>query len=237
MSTPWFQERMCAFDLETDGPDPLDARIVTAAVLLLGGGPEREDRTWLLRTERPIPAEATAIHGISTEYANEHGVERRTAIEQITGTLTALMAVGTPVVAFNGAFDFTVLEREAARVGVPGLAVLLGGQIGPVIDPHVIDKHVDQFRRGKRTLGVTCEQYGVNLGNAHDSTADALGAARLAYVIAKRYPEIADMDLAQLHQAQVGWRREQSASLEAYFRKSNPDAVVNGDWPLQGGAS
>lgn len=235
--TGWAGGRMCGFDLETDGPDPEDARIITATVLLLGGGQDREDRAWLLRTERPIPAEATAVHGITTGHADEHGAERRTAIEQITGTLAALMAVGTPVVAFNGAYDFTVLEREAARVGIPGLATLLGSPIGPVIDPHVIDKQVDRFRRGKRTLTATCEHYGVDLGSAHDSTADALGAARVAYVIARRYPEIGDMDLAQLHKAQAGWRREQSASLEAYFRKSNPGAVVNGDWPILGGAS
>jgi DNA polymerase III subunit epsilon len=233
----WAHDRLAAFDLETDGPDPEAAQIVTGTVLLLGGGQDREDRPWLLRVERPIPAEATAIHGVTTEHANEHGMERRTAIEQMTGTLAALMAVGTPVVAFNGAFDFTVLEREAVRVGVPGLTALLGRPIGPVIDPHVIDKRVDKFRKGKRTLGVTCEHYGVDLGNAHDATADALGAARLAYMIAKRYSEIGDMDLAQLHQAQAGWRREQSASFQAFKRKTDPGIVVNGDWPVQGGAS
>lgn len=234
--TGWANSRLAAFDTETDGPDPLDARIITATVLLLGGGQDREDRTWLLKTERPIPADATAIHGIASERANEHGMERRTAIEQITGTLAALMATETPVVAFNGAFDFTVLEREAERVGVPGLATLLGRPIGPVVDPHVLDKQVDRFRKGKRTLGVTCEHYGIDLGNAHDSTADALGAARLAYVIARRFPEIGDMEPGQLHRAQVDWRREQSASLQAYKRKTDPDAVVNGDWPIQGGA-
>jgi DNA polymerase-3 subunit epsilon len=232
----WAHDRLAAFDLETDGPDPLDARIVTATVLLLGGGQDREDRAWLLRAERPIPAEATAVHGITTEHANENGMERRTAIEQITGTLAALFAVEAPVVAFNGSFDFTALEREAARVGVPGLTTLLGRPIGPVIDPHVIDKQVDRFRKGKRTLGATCEHYGIDLGNAHDATADALGAARLAYMIAKRSPEIGDMDLTQLHRAQIGWRRDQSASFQAYKRRTDPDYVVNGDWPIQGGA-
>lgn len=237
MTTAWYLGRMAAFDFETDGPDPLDARAITATVLLLGGGHDREDRTWLLKTERPIPADASAIHGISTEHANEHGMERRTAIEQITGTLAALMATETPVVAFNGSFDFTVLEREAERVGVPGLGTLLGRPIGPVVDPHVLDKQVDRFRKGRRTLGATCEHYGIDLGNAHDSTADALGAARLAYVIAKRFPEVGDMDLAKLHEMQIGWRRDQSASFEAYKRKTDPTFVVNGDWPIQGGAS
>lgn len=233
----WAQGRLCAFDTETDSANPLDARIITASVLLLGGSQEREDRAWLLRAERPIPAEATAVHGVTTGHADEHGVDRRLAIEQITGTLAALMAVGTPVVAFNGSYDFTVLEHEAARVGIPGLATLLGRPIGPVIDPHVIDKAVDRYRRGKRTLGATCDHYGVDLGSAHDSTADALGAARLAYMIARRYPEVGEMSLAQLHAAQAGWRREQAESLQAYLRKSDGSAVVNGDWPVQGGAS
>jgi DNA polymerase III subunit epsilon len=233
----WLHDCLAAFDLETDGPDPEDARIITATVLLLGGGLDREDHAWLLRTERPIPAEATAIHHIVTEYADKNGVDRLDGVREIAVKVAEVLMLGTPVVAFNGAFDFTVLDRECKRVGVHTVSEMLDDPLGPILDPHVIDKAVDKFRKGKRTLGATCEHYGVELGNAHDSTADALGAARLAYVIAKRYPEIGDMDLADLHEAQIGWRREQSASFQAYKRRTDPDYVVNGDWPLQGGAS
>lgn len=242
--TGWANGRLCAFDTETDSPEPEDARIITATVLLLGGGEERVDQQWLLRTERPIPAEATAIHGIATEFADEHGRDRCDALREIAVELARVLMLGVPVVAFNAAFDFTVLDRECRRSGLSTVSDMLDGPLGPVIDPHVIDKAVDRFRRGKRTLGATCEQYGIDLGEAHDATADALGAARLAYMLASRYPaQVGGRSLEELHGLQVQWRAQQSASLQEYFARQGKDEVVDGSWPLRvlaeaaGGAS
>jgi len=226
----WAKGRLCALDTETDGVDSEDARIITATVLFLGGGQDRIDRQWLLKPERPIPAEATAVHGITTEHAQEHGLDRAEAITQIAAEIEGAFVHGVPVVAFNAAFDFTVLDRECRRIGAtpPDPAAAL------VIDPHVIDKAVDRYRRGKRTLGATCEQYGIDLGEAHDATADALGAARLAYMLAKRFPaQVGDVDLIELQDLQVEWRARQSASLQEYFAKQGKDEVVDGSWPLR----
>ena len=93
---------------------------------------------------------------------------------------------GLPIVAYNAAYDLTLLEREAARYGI---APLPGP--GPVIDPLVIDKAVDRYRRGKRTLTAAAEHYGVALPNAHDAGADAVAAGRVAQAIARAYPELA----------------------------------------------
>ncbi|MBB4931384.1 hypothetical protein F4561_002204 [Lipingzhangella halophila] len=41
------------------------------------------------------------------------------------------------------------------------------------------------------------------------------------------------MDIDELHAAQVRWRAEQAASLQAYLRRStNPEAVVDPNWPI-----
>lgn len=230
----WHTGRLAGYDLETDGPLPEDARIITATVIGVGGGQEPAPRKWLLQTERPIPAEASAIHGISSDYANEHGAEREVAIEEIATLLETLLIAKTPVIAFNASYDFTVLDRECRRVGVPTLSDRLGRTPSPIIDPHVIDKAVDKFRTGSRTLGKSCEFYGINLGAAHDATADALGAARLAYKLAVRYPKIGNADLADLHAWQVGWRAEQQASLKAHHaRQGKTGGDYDGSWPLR----
>lgn len=229
----WAQGRLGSFDTETDGKDPTDARIITATVLGLGGGQDRSDRKWLLQTERPIPAEASRIHGISTDYANQHGMERELAIEEITTHLQTMFIAGTPVIAFNAAYDWTVLDRECRRVGIPTLTDRLDREPSPVIDPHVIDKAVDKFRPGSRTLGATCKFYEIDLGNAHDATADALGAARVAYKLAVRYPKIGNADLADLHAWQVGWRAEQMVSLEkVHADQGKTGGDYNPAWPL-----
>ena len=99
--------------------------------------------------------------------------------------------------------------------------------------PHVIDKHVDPRRRGKRTLTATCEHYGVRRTDAHDATGDALAAARLAWTLTERHPDILQVDPTELHQAQIGWRRDQAESLARYFvRQGRPDDVAR-DWPIQ----
>ena len=231
--------RLASFDLETDGPDPEDARIVTATVLLLGAGQPRMDAAWLVKPERPIPAEATAVHGIETATAERDGIDRGGAIQEIAAAIVWALSNGCALVAFNAAYDVTVLDRECRRVGVPTVTERLNGApLAPVVDPFVIDKQMDRFRRGKRTLGATCAVYGVELEGAHDSTADALAAARLAYKLAARFPEVGNAELGDLHVAQIEWRAQQSASLEEYFRAQGKNESVNGEWPLQlvGGA-
>lgn len=230
----WAQDRLCGYDLETDSPDPEDARVITATVIDVVGDRALNPGKWLLQTERPIPEGASRIHGIQTDYANAHGAEREQAIEEIATCLEVLFIAGVPVVAFNAAFDFTILDRECRRVGVPTLTDRLGRVPSPVIDPHVIDKAADKFRKGSRTLGTTCEFYGVELVKAHDATADALGAVHLAQELAARYPEIGDAKLESLHRWQIGWRAQQQASLQAHHaRQGKTGGDYDGSWPLR----
>lgn len=228
--TAWHKGRLLAWDLETSAADPNHARIVTATAIELGPDGKKVHE-WLVDPQVEIPADAAAIHGITTARAREDGMDAAQAVFEITGMLALAMHRGIPVVTFNGSYDATVLDRECRRHNVDtwerrGTPLLM-------VDAHVADKHCDPYRRGKRTLGVTCEHYGIDLGHAHESTADALGAARLAYALAERHPEQLQIPLPELHALQAGWRAEQAASLQRYFRKSDPAAVVNGEWPVQ----
>ncbi|MYX67304.1 DNA polymerase-3 subunit epsilon [Streptomyces sp. KhCrAH-43] len=223
----WHLGRMAGFDLETTGPDPLTARIVTACIVQVGGQQPTVAANWLTDVGGlEIPAEAAAVHGISTEKAHADGVDLRQAVDEILTALRQVITSGTPVVAMNARFDLTLLDREAARFGLDPLPA------GPVIDPFVIDKEVDRYRPGKRTLTHLCEHYQVRLDGAHSADADAIAACRIAWRQATRYPQLAVITLADLHAAQVGWAAEQAASLQAHFRQTRPDAVVEGGWPL-----
>lgn len=230
----WAQGPLYGYDLETDGPDPEDARIITATVLRVEDDQLIDSRPWLLQTERPIPEGAFKVHGISTDFANENGGERELAIEEIATHLQTIFITGTPVVGFNVSFDFTILDRECRRVGIPTLTNRLGREPSPVIDPYVIDKAADRYRKGLRKLGNTCEHYGIKLGNAHDATADALGAVRLAQAIAAKYPEVGDASLENLHRWQVGWRAQQMARLKVVHEaQGKASGDYDGSWPLR----
>jgi DNA polymerase-3 subunit epsilon len=224
----WHQGALVAFDLETTGPDPETARIVTASLVWIdpARGSVETDRH-LADPGVEIPAEATAIHGITTEQARAEGKYLPDVVLGLCDVLEEAMDAGHPLVAYNASYDFTVLARELDRIDAPALTPF------PVIDPYVIDKHVDRFRRGRRTLGAACQHYGLTLDNAHDSDSDALAAARLAWILARRYPEIGDAALPELHTAQAGWYREQQLSLADYFARQGKTETVNTDWPVR----
>lgn len=230
----WISGPLVAFDLETTGTDVETDRIVTAAVVRLDpDGAVAEERTWLLDPGIAIPEQASAIHGISTEHARTHGVPAVSAVEEIARAVADGLRSGTPLVVMNARYDLSLLDRECRRHGVASISERLGDAPSPVIDPLVIDKHVDKYRKGKRALYALCAHYGVSLDDAHDAKADAVAAARVVRRMAERHRPVGAMALADLHDLQVRAAAEQSVSLQAYLRRTaDPAAVVEPAWPL-----
>ena len=223
-------DTLAVFDLETTGIDVDTCRIVTAHVGVLGASGEiLERREWIVDPGVEIPTAASLIHGVTTERARLEGQAAPTAVAEIVAALTEVAGRGLPIVAYNASYDLSLLEREAIRYGI----VPLPGP-GPVIDPLVIDKAVDRYRRGKRTLTAAAEHYGVALPNAHDAGADAVAAGRVAQAIARAYPELAAIAVAELHARQVGWCREQAESYQAWRRANGePEFTTSGAWPVR----
>ena len=230
----WISGPLVAFDLETTGTDVETDRIVTAAVVRLeADGAVSEERTWLLDPGVVIPEQAAAIHGISTDHAREHGVPAASAIEEITRVVAEGLRAGTPLVVMNARYDLSLLDRECRRYAVEAVSERLGSAPSPVIDPLVIDKHVDKYRKGKRALHALCAHYGVPLDDAHDARADAVAAARVVRRLGEKHKLVGVMSLEELHGLQVRVAAEQSLSLQAYLRRTaDPTAVVEPAWPL-----
>jgi DNA polymerase III subunit epsilon len=229
----WHRGRLAAFDIETTGVDPECDRIVTAAVSLVGGGQPSRHLSWLVNPGIEIPTGATAVHGITTDRARAEGRVASEAVDEITAELADQLRQGVPIIAFNARFDLTILDREARRHGLRRLLDRVGGPEGMlVVDPYVLDKHFDRFRRGKRTLSAVCEHYRVTLDEAHAANADALAAARVAFRLGASVAELREIDLDVLHREQISWAAEQAASLEDYFRAQGRSERVERVWPV-----
>lgn len=230
LQLPAWLDRIGVFDLETTGVDVNNDRIVTAHVGVLDAkGREIAARTWLADPGIPIPDGAAAVHGVSTERAQREGRSAREVVAEVTESLRALFAQGMPVVAYNASYDFSLLTNECVRHRIPLLQAP-----GPIIDPLVIDKAIDRYRKGKRTLEVVAEHYGVPLDGAHEAAADAIAAGRVAQAIARRFPLAATAH--ELHTQQIGWARTQAESLTEYFiriGRLDAEQSLDGTWPVR----
>lgn len=72
--TCWYEGPLAAFDTETTGVDVEGDRIVSAA-LVIQDGPDARPRStrWLVNPGIPVPAGATAVHGLTDEHLRSNG--------------------------------------------------------------------------------------------------------------------------------------------------------------------
>ncbi|WP_217132241.1 exonuclease domain-containing protein [Leucobacter chinensis] len=228
-SLPLWAEQIAVFDTETTGVSTQHSRIVTASIGLLNGDDVVERYDWMLDPGVEIPDPAFQVHGISTEMARESGTQADVGVRQIIEQLQAMLSRGIPLVIFNAPYDLTLLSYEAERYGIA-----FPEAITPVLDPLILDKQLDRYRKGKRTLIATSEHYGVDLSQAHDAGADAIAAGKVLQAIASKYASSLPDDLDTLHQNQVSWAAAQAENFEQFMRsKRDPSFTADRRWPLQ----
>lgn len=237
--TAWNETVWMAFDTETTGVNVETDRIVTACVGM--GDPKLgtwHPKQWLINPGIPIPNEAATVHGITTEKAQAEGVDPKVALAEIRDAIEAGWRRGWVLVGFNVPFDLTILDRDLRRNELAPLS-----HIGPVVDPLVIDKEVEKFRKGSRKLVDVAAHYGISLGqDAHSADANAFAAMRLAHVLSRYLPVLpADWDatIREARQWQAEAYTEQRLSFARYFRTKKGDEETaaqietDTDWPMR----
>jgi DNA polymerase III epsilon subunit family exonuclease len=158
------------FDCETTGTTPGVDEIVSLAVVRLDAEARETDRyARLVRPSRPIPADATAVHGIT-----DLDVACAPPFAEIAHELAALLR-GAVFVAHNSPFDLAMLEHAFAAVGLSyrpaGVACTLEAfrLLEPLAENHRLDS--------------ICERRGIPLADAHAALEDALAAAALLRIL------------------------------------------------------
>lgn len=241
----WHVGPLCLFDVESTGVDPHRDRIISAAVIIVGPHGIQSTTEVLINPGIPIPEQATAIHGITTEHARVHGTSREKGIGQILDGLKRAVRQGMPIVGHNVTYDLTMLAAEAHRAFGPAVGEHVKA-LTPVVDTMVLDRWVDPYRPkeptkrrqercGSRRLVDTCRVHGVHLDeqDAHGATADALAAGRLAYKMAAATPGLRSLRLDALHALQIDLKREQAEAFGAWLVKQGKPDDVSREWPIQ----
>ncbi|MFM8927901.1 MAG: exonuclease domain-containing protein [Rhodoluna sp.] len=234
LKLPDWLEKVAVFDTETTGLNLQQSRIVTAALHIVTSQGEvlPDGKNWLINPGIPIPPDSSAVHGVyDKDVADAQDAE--SGIAEIVSAIQELFDLGIPVVAYNAPYDFTILRNEALRYGIEPL------RFGAVIDPLVIDKTVDKYRKGKRTLISAADRYGVSLENAHTATDDAIAAGHVGLAIL-RYFQAQDKPVVpfpssaeELHELQVKWADEIEASYAQWRKQERPDYEPQFGWPVK----
>lgn len=228
---PDWAQRIAVFDTETTGLDLQTARIVSATVVEMDvNGDVVVDRPeWLADPEIEIPEMASNVHGITTEIARSQGRNYKEVISEILEVLRDCFQRGIPVVAYNAPYDFTILYHQAIALGLEPIS-----SPTPVIDPLVIDKTFDKYRRGKRKLEIVAEFYKVALDDAHNSKADAIAAGRVGLAVLKNHVDKLPATAAELHDSQITWAKEIDEGFSKWMIENvDKDFKPNPGWPLK----
>ena len=164
------------FDLETTGTDTVHDRIVEISYLKIYPNGKQEQKTKRINPEMPIPAGASAIHGIMDE-----DVKDCPTFKQIARSL-ANHIEGADLAGFNSSrFDLPLLAEEFLRAGVD-------------IDfskRKMIDVQIIFHKKEQRTLEAAYKFYcDKTLEDAHSAEADTLATYEVLKAQLDKYPDL-----------------------------------------------
>lgn len=225
----WHEGPLAALDLEATGVDPTTARIIEVGLFLFeADGSSLPLVESLIDPGVPIPERVTELTGISPADVAARGGEPLDVLARTRLAVGGLVNEGIPIVIYHATYDWPLLEAELAR---HGLGPLPTAPPAVLIDPLVLDRHVDRYRKGKRTLSDVASLYGVRLDGAHRAAGDCAATVEVARKIGVQYPKlhVGGPELVDLQvKAHNTWRD----SFNAYLTKvgaSRP--LVTEEWP------
>jgi DNA polymerase-3 subunit epsilon len=174
---------ICFFDLETTGIDVARDRIVEIAILKIFPNGNKESKTWLVNPTIPIPAQTTAVHGITDEkVANEP------TFAALSSTIYNMIK-DSDLAGFNSdRFDIPLLAEEMLRADVD---FDMKNRVS-------VDVQTIFHKKEERTLSAGYKFYcGENLENAHSAEADTTATYEILKAQLDRYPDL-DNDMKTL---------------------------------------
>ncbi len=164
---------LCFFDLETTGINITQDRIIEIAVIKVMPNGEVIRKSNLVNPGIPIPAESTAIHGITNE-----DVADKPSFKEIAKDYVKFFE-GADLAGFNILkFDVPMLVEEFLRAGVE-----FDYSRKKLIDAQKIFHLME-----KRTLSAAFKFYcGQEMSNAHSAEADTQATMDVLYAQIERY--------------------------------------------------
>ena len=165
--------REIIFDTETTGLDPQrgDRMVEIGCIEMINRITTGRTFHAYFNPERPMPAEAEAVHGLSDAFLADKPLFRDRAAELLE------FLADSPMVAHNASFDFGFLNAELRLCGLPECS------LSRMIDTHAMAR--TRHPGAKLSLDALCTRYGVD--RSHRTLHGALLDAEL---LAQVYVEL-----------------------------------------------
>lgn len=143
--------REIALDTETTGMDPHegDRIIEIGCVELMNHVPTGKALQLYINPERDIPAEATAVHGITNEFVADKPV-----FAQVFSEFTDFIGDDSKLVIHNAEFDMKFLNYELNKVGHPSV------KWSRIVDTLAIARK--KFPGSPANLDALCRRFGID---------------------------------------------------------------------------
>lgn len=169
---------LIAFDIESTGLNVRMDRIIELAAVKLHPDGREEEQCWLLNPEMAIPAETTAIHGITNEI-----VQGCPTFAEVAQEVADFFA-GCDLAGFAmSRLDIPILEEEFARVGMNfGMA-----------ERRSVDAQRIYHKKEPRDLSAAVRFYcGRDHSGAHGAAADARATLEVLKAQMEKYEDLPD---------------------------------------------
>lgn len=184
----WTQKSWLCIDTETTGLDPAKDRIVELAAVVFQQGQLVRRMGMLVHPGMPIPAEATAVHGIG-----DSDVAGCPSLHDIGERFLSHVREAEVLVGYNWPFDESFLRAGLGQAWVDAIA----GK--PILDALVVVRFDDVGRfwkgSGRHRLDAAAQQLGIEReGKAHRASSDCVLTCRLLWQLREHLPD--DVDAA-----------------------------------------
>tara|TARA_R110002020_G_scaffold293535_2_gene508983 strand:- start:87766 stop:88542 length:777 start_codon:yes stop_codon:yes gene_type:complete len=167
---------ICFFDLETTGIDVARDRIVEISVLKVHPNGKEEKHTWLVNPTIPIPAETTAVHGIS-----DADVADKPTFKELSSEIYNLIKDSDLAGYNSNRFDIPLLAEEMLRAEVD---FDMGNR-------HAVDVQTIFHKMEQRTLAAAFKFYCNSiLEDAHSAEADTIATYEVLKAQLDRYEDL-----------------------------------------------
>lgn len=168
-------------DIETTGLDHKGRtdRILEIATVIFKGGKQIDSKCWIIDPCRPIPEEATSIHGIGDSDVVGKPLFHTIVDEWLT------FIDGSVLCGHNfKSFDRHFIKMEMLMAGYRWPNI-------PIVDTMTMVRRYDKPHSGKKLptgwlrLGNACGRHGIQNTQAHRAEADCVATGKLLYALAR----------------------------------------------------